>query len=277
MRSLLLPALFAIAFHAQAAETVPFEVPRSSVVELEDHKSKRVYPLFIKLPRSYLENPQLHYPVIYLTDAWYAFQIISGATRYPMGSGKMEEAIIVGISYSRGSRGQSSRFRDYTPTRDSDWKSLTGDAANHASFIADTVFPYIDNNYRTKKGDRTFIGNSLGGLFGAYMLLTRPDMFDNYILGSPSVWYDDDVILSIDAEPTDKIRRVFIAVGGRETPGAGNTIHDMVEGARQLYSKLKNERRIKLESKLLLIPEAKHETAFPTTAIQGLDWLYKKS
>ncbi|MFD1582774.1 alpha/beta hydrolase [Microbulbifer halophilus] len=246
-------------------------------MELEDRTSERVYPLFIKLPRSYPENPQLHYPVIYLTDAWYAFQIVSGATRYPMGSGKMGEAILVGISYSRGDSGQSSRFRDYTPTRDRDWQSLTGDAASHAGFIADTVFPYIEKNYRTEKGSRTFIGNSLGGLFGAYMLLTRPDMFDNYILGSPSVWYDDDVILSFDAEPTDKIRRVFIAVGGQETPDAGNTIHDMVEGARQLYSKLKGESRIKLESKLLLIPEAKHETAFPTTAIQGLDWLYKKS
>ncbi|WP_323844715.1 alpha/beta hydrolase [Microbulbifer magnicolonia] len=247
------------------------------MVELQDPQSQRIYPLFIKLPRSYTESPQRHYPVIYLTDAWYAFQIISGATRYPMGFGKMEEAIIVGISYSKGARGQSSRFRDYTPTRDGDWKSLTGNAANHARFIADTVFPYIDNNYRTKTGDRTFVGNSLGGLFGAYMLLTRPDMFDNYILGSPSVWFDDDVILTMDATPTDKKRRVFIAVGEQETPASGNTIHDMVAGAKRLQAKFDSTKGIRLESKLLLIPEATHETAFPTAAIQGLDWLYKKS
>ena len=98
----------------EAQNISSFEIPRSSVIDIKDSISDRVYPIFIKLPASYKRNNTKSYPVIYLTDAWYSFQIVSGATRFPMNSGKMQEAIIVGISYSKGSKGSSSRVRDYT-------------------------------------------------------------------------------------------------------------------------------------------------------------------
>ena len=123
-----------------------FVIPRSEIVELTEPATNRVYPLFIKTPRSYRSSPNKHYPVIYLTDAYYSFQIASGATRFPMNSGIMEEAIIVTISYSKGSRGSSSRIRDYTPVKAPSWKMETGNAAAHAEFIREVVFPHIDKN-----------------------------------------------------------------------------------------------------------------------------------
>ena len=33
-----------------------FEIPRSSIIELEDPVTNRTYPLFIKLPKSYKNN-----------------------------------------------------------------------------------------------------------------------------------------------------------------------------------------------------------------------------
>jgi predicted alpha/beta superfamily hydrolase len=67
--------------------------------------------LFIKLPKSYDKSPYKIYPIIYLTDANYAFQIVSGATRYPMNLRTMHEAIIVGISYSNASKRDNSRVK----------------------------------------------------------------------------------------------------------------------------------------------------------------------
>jgi len=151
----------------------PVNIPRSSVVEIKDLATNLTYPLFIKLPKSYKKQKNKRYPVIYLTDALYAFQIVSGATRFPMNFNSMEEAIIVGISYAKGSKGSSSRVRDYTPTFNEQWKNKTGDAKQHALFIENTVFNYIDTNYRTDIANRTFIGNSLGGLFGTYILLNK--------------------------------------------------------------------------------------------------------
>jgi len=260
---------------ATAQAQRPFEIPRSTIIDIQDPDSKRVYPLFIKLPRSYDKNDDKSYPVIYLMDALYSFQIVSGATRFPMNTGKMEEAIIVGISYSKGSRGPSSRIRDYTHVTNPAWKYETGGAQKHINFIEKSVFSFIEKNYRVD-GSRTFVGNSLGGLVGAFILFTKPDMFNNYILGSPSVWFKENDILKTKIEPNLNKHNVFIAVGAHETIELGSTRHDMVKGAKSLQLKLSNKLFPNTTVKLLTIQEANHETAFPTTAIQGLYWLFKK-
>jgi hypothetical protein len=259
----------------KAQDTNVFEIPRSNIIEIKDPDSERIYPLFIKLPRSYDNRKDKSYPVIYLTDAWYSFQIVSGATRLPMNTGKMQEAIIVGISYSKGSRGPSSRVRDYTHIEDSSWDYQTGKAKEHISFIEKSVFSFIEKNYIVNES-RTFVGNSLGGLLGAYILFTKPDMFNNYVLGSPSVWFKDNHILKIKAEPHLNKHKVFIAVGANETLELDSPKHDMVKGAKELESKLSAELFPNTQIKLLTIQGANHETAFPTTAIQGLYWLLKK-
>ncbi|MBE0368409.1 alpha/beta hydrolase [Pseudoalteromonas aurantia] len=259
----------------KAQDRNTFEIPRSNVIEIQDPDSGRVYPLFIKLPRSYNKREDKSYPVIYLTDAWYSFQVVSGATRFPMNTGKMKEAIIVGISYSKGSKGPSSRIRDYTHTEDSSWKFQTGKAKEHISFIEKSVFPFIEKNYRVNES-RTFVGNSLGGLLGAYILFTKADMFNNYVLGSPSVWFKDNDILKIKTDPNSNKHKVFIAVGANETIQLDSPKHDMVKGAKELELKLSGESFPNTKVKLLTIQGANHETAFPTTAIQGLYWLFKE-
>tara|TARA_Y100001973_G_C5206966_1_gene342207 strand:+ start:1901 stop:2185 length:285 start_codon:yes stop_codon:yes gene_type:complete len=50
-----------------------------------------------------------------------------------------QEAIIVRLSYSEGSKGTSSRIRDYTSSKAEDWKLATGEAANHARFTRKTA------------------------------------------------------------------------------------------------------------------------------------------
>jgi predicted alpha/beta superfamily hydrolase len=260
----------------KAQDTSAFEIPRSNIIEIKDPDSERIYPLFIKLPRSYNNRKDKSYPVIYLTDAWYSFQIVSGATRFPMNTGKMQEAIIVGISYSKGSRGPSSRIRDYTHIEDSSWKFQTGKAKEHISFIEKSIFSFIENNYRVNES-RTFVGNSLGGLLGAYILFTKPDMFNNYVLGSPSVWFKNNDILKIKTAPNLNKHKVFIAVGANETIELDSPKHDMVKGAKELELKLSGELFPNTKVKLLTIQGANHETAFPTTAIQGLYWLFKES
>ena len=251
------------------------EIPRSKSVELTETSTKRIYPLFIKLPRSYESNKDKKYPVIYLMDAWYSFQIASGATRLPMNSGVMEEAIIVGVSYSKGSRGASSRIRDYTPSKATSWKLQTGNADGHAKFIRETVFPYIEANYRTKLLERTFVGNSLGGLFGAYILFEHPGMFSSYILGSPSVWFDNNHILDSRVTKPELPIKVYLSVGSLEQPEFGER-EDMVNGAKQLAEKIKASSGEDTFLKFSLIEGARHATAFPTTLIQGLDWIYGK-
>ena len=270
-----LSVLFIVVSSASLANE-PFKILRSQVVTLTEPDTGRAYPFYIKLPRSYAKKAKKRYPVVYLMDAPYSFPIASGATRYPMNSGAMQEAILVGIAYERGLKGPASRVRDFTPVRASDWKLQTGNAAGHAAFIQNIIFPHIEKNYRTDNKTRTFVGNSLGGLFGAYILLSQPDMFTSYILGSPSVWFKDDYLLSLSATTTDAPVKVFIGVGSLETRAAGEK-HEMVTGAKQLAQKIREIAGNNMAVKLQIVEGARHSTAFPTTLTQGLDWIYGQS
>lgn len=290
MSTLKLAASIAIAFvllafcfpsfaSEKAAAEQRFTIPGSSVFELKDPNTERTYPIFVKLPRTYLRadanSRDKQYPVIYMTDAMYAFQVISGATRLPMNMGRMEEVILVGISYATSEGGVASRVRNYTPTRDKSWKLETGKADEHIDFMANILIPHIENNYRAMQNNRTFVGNSLGGLLGGYMLLSQPDVFDNYVIGSPSVWFNDDFLLTL---PTDKLdltkKRVFIGVGELETKEFKEQ-QEMVLGATALYEKLQPHIP-SANLTLKVVSGADHATAFPTVATQGLYWLHKK-
>jgi len=267
--------VLSVAFAALVCAETVFEIPRSTVIELKEPFTNRIYPIFIKTPRSYNSDQKRRYPVIYLTDAWYSFQIASGATRFPMNSGAMEEAIIVGISYSKGSQGSSSRIRDFTPRKADSWNLQTGNAEGHAKFIREVVFPYIETNYRGSASKRTYVGNSLGGLFGAYLLFRYPDMFNNYILGSPSVWFDENHILASPVKKSALPVKVYLSVGSLEQPRFGEG-KDMVAGARLLAEKIASQSSDSTDLKFKIVDGARHATVFPTTLIQGLDWIYGK-
>jgi len=269
LKSLLL--LSALICFKLSANT-PYSIPRSNVVELIEPVSERAYPVYIQLPKSYQKQPNKTYPVIYVTDAPYTFPIVAGATRFPMNSGKMQQAIIVAISYEKGSKGSNSRIRDYTPNHAKSWKKQTGNAQNHALFLKNTVLPFIQSNYRASSTQKTYIGNSLGGLFGATILFTMPDLFNNYIIGSPSVWFNSNAVLALQAHKPKVPTKVYISVGAKETPSFGEG-QNMVEGAKQLAQKIKGLNSDNIELKSVVIEGASHATAFPTTAIQGLDWV----
>lgn len=60
--------------------------------------SGRRYPLWVSLPASYDQQPERHYPVLFVTDAPWSFPIIHGL-RALMGRGdaRFDEFILVGL------------------------------------------------------------------------------------------------------------------------------------------------------------------------------------
>jgi pimeloyl-ACP methyl ester carboxylesterase len=45
---------------------------------------------------------------------------------------------------------------------------------------------FVAGHYRADMGEKIYAGHSYGGLIGVHVLLTEPDMFQRYVLGSPS-------------------------------------------------------------------------------------------
>ncbi|MCZ4251495.1 alpha/beta hydrolase [Pseudoalteromonas shioyasakiensis] len=248
----------------------PFTLPRTNTVLLKDKQTENEYPITIKLPRSYQKQNQKRYPVAYLLDANYSLPITSGASRFMMNSGAIEEVIIVAVGYQKGVSGLNSRIYDYTPFEDKNWQRKTGGASQYLNYLKHTVLPYIEADFRTTQKS-TLVGNSLGGLFAAYTLFTEPSLFSNYIIGSPSVWFKENSILAMAVKPAANTTKVYIAVGELEESEG----EKMVSGARQLAAKITKQSGALVTTNLFVIPQARHATAFPTTITQALDWIYQ--
>ncbi len=249
----------------EAIQHKRFEIPRTQVIPIRDTQSDRQYEVYIKLPEGYSENIDFKYPVVYITDAMWQFEILSGSIEY-----LVENAILVGISWEKNVDEHVSRRRDYSPTVVKDSKNQTGEARNHLTFIRNDVIKYVENNYRTDPKRRTYFGYSFGGLFGAYVLLEQPDTFKNYILGSPALGFNNRYILELESNTAKKRKdlnaNVFISVGALENTYIG-PIEDFISNLKH-----RNYESLSLQE-VVIIESADHHTAFPMTTIRSLNWL----
>lgn len=267
-----------------AQEPRAFAIPSTQVHAVQMDGTERTYELYVKTPLGYNEpeNASRTYPVIYLNDGPYTFQVASGVTRLPMGgSHKLDRAILVGISFALDESGMASRVRDLTPVEDETWKRYkTGGAPEYLFFLEKQVLPFIEENYRASSDNRTLVGQSLGGSFGAWVLLTRPGLFSNYILTSPSLWYKDRLIFDLEAQFSethqDLPARVYFAVGSLETQANG-MLNPMVAQLKEFTSILEARNYNQLELKVETIAGAMHETAFPQGFTRGVQWIFARS
>ncbi|MDZ4306943.1 alpha/beta hydrolase [Allopontixanthobacter sp.] len=184
----------------QRGEGLPYELTGTEVHDLPDAARGIPYQVFVGLPASYAENPQRRYPVVYVTDADYGFAMLRSIGRRMNGEGpRLQEFIVVGLSYGKGEDSMASRRRDYTPTpkgvSDAPAGAEHGQSLQYRDYLQDAVFPFVEQRYRTMPKKRIYVGHSYGGLLGAQILLTRPQMFSGYLLGSPSFWFDQRYLL----------------------------------------------------------------------------------
>ncbi|WP_437274623.1 alpha/beta hydrolase-fold protein [Sorangium sp. So ce375] len=144
-------------------------------------------PLLVHTPESYKEGKSV-YPVLYLLDGEEQFHHTTGITTFLSAAGRAPEMIVVGVVNTG-----DSRERDLTPTPLKD-KPGTGGAGKFLSFLKDELRPRIEGAYRTAPY-RILVGHSFGGLFGLHTLTSAPDTFNAYVAMSPSLWWDDKVVL----------------------------------------------------------------------------------
>lgn len=193
--------------------------------------------LIVYLPPGYQEQPQRRFPVLFLHDGQNLFD---GATSfipgmdwhvgqtadYSIRAGLVEPLIIVGI-YNAGKQ----RLGEYTPTR---MPRLGGGRANrYAKFLLEEVRPFLLGKYRVLGGaENTGIGgSSLGGLVSLYLGLRLPRVFGKIAALSPSVWWNQRVLLRFaDAAPVDPLPRIWLDIGTRE----GSRIVEDVEHFRDI-------------------------------------------
>ncbi|WP_315386280.1 alpha/beta hydrolase-fold protein [uncultured Stenotrophomonas sp.] len=265
----------------QRGNGLPYEVVGSEVHDVKDPVSGRDYQVFVALPPSYADNPERRYPVLYVTDADYAFPLARQIGRRLNVEGpKLEEFILVGLSYAMGDDGMTSRRRDYTPTprgpSSAPADAVHGGAASYITYLRGQVLPYVANHYRTDESRRLLLGHSYGALLGTQILFTDPGLFSGYIVGSPSYWYDHNVMSRLEKDYAgrhdDLPASVYMYVGEYETPAFGNDA-DMVADARRMQTALTAHRYPSLRLKLDVLNDEDRLSVAPRGLTHGLKYL----
>lgn len=217
-------------------QNIPREISQSELsigktVTLYSEVLQEKRTLNIYLPLNYQQDSLNNYPVIYLLDGSMDEDFIHIAGLVQFGSfpwiNMVPESIVVGIA-------NVDRKRDFTyPTNNKQDKKdfpTTGGSASFIDFIEKELQPFIENNYRTED-NKTIIGQSLGGLLASEILFKKSNLFDHYIIVSPSLWWDDESLLNEELAIDEKISSIYVAVGHE------GSIMERV--ARELYDKIK--------------------------------------
>jgi predicted alpha/beta superfamily hydrolase len=150
-------------------------------------------------------------------------------------------------------------------------RGITGGANNFLIFIKNKLIPVIEAQYFSDTLNRGFVGYSFGGLFGAYVLSSEPQLFQHYLLGSPSMNYDRYIMIErLKDTPPEKLKSVksiFISVGEKEK---GDDLKGFAD-LRDLIIKM-DLPNLRLSS--IVIEDEDHLSAITSTLAKGLRFLY---
>ncbi|QNA45173.1 alpha/beta hydrolase [Lacibacter sediminis] len=229
-RSLFFVALlfFSTALSAQTKEgekVFPLGIIRQvHSVELNENRTLNIY-----LPEGYHKDSS--YPVIYLLDgsADEDFIHVAGLVQFynfPWVN-VLPKSIVVGIA-------NVDRRRDFTfPTtieKDKRDFPTTGGSEKFIRFIEKELQPFINQSLKTN-GSNMLIGQSLGGLLATEVLFKKPELFSQYIIVSPSLWWDKESLLKTKLSAFENKLSVYIAVGkeGKIMEEDAKALHELLK------------------------------------------------
>jgi uncharacterized protein len=239
--------------------------------------------IFISTPSNYNDSKE-SYQVLYVLDG--ASDII-GFVKYLSDYGVCPPLIVVSIeevntvrdmfpSKPRFKRGTQPTTTWYNKTENNELRTYMpnekiGEADKFLSFIETELFPYIEKNYRTKPY-RICCGQSKAGLCVTHAFLTRTAMFNAYIALSPSLYWDDGLVMKTAEEKLAgfnfKSRQFYFNIGGNEIP---STIGDAFTFAQIIKTNASKDLRWKLD----YLPNETHGSGSVLGTLNALKFIYE--
>jgi predicted alpha/beta superfamily hydrolase len=222
-RILTLPSDTPIALHIEEwADRFPAK-PRVSTAGKNVHiidtaflipQLKRTRRVWIYLPENYFISND-RYPVLYMHDGQNVFDDSTsyagewGVDEYLDSMKKI--CIVVAVDHGGGKR-----INEYCPYDMERFGKGEGD--QYVDFLAMTLKPYIDKNYRTLKDKQnTFItGSSMGGLISLYAVLKYPKVFGGAGVFSPAFWISRTKIFDDIKKKGKKVKSRIYFYGGKQ-------------------------------------------------------------
>lgn len=259
------------AAQAPAATGQPVELKGTHHLTLTSKVLAREFQISVSLPWTY-DASRKRYPVLYMTDADSGFGLGHAAYAAAQLDAEIPETILVGIGYgvdfTKGgfSTWSQRRAGELTPTAVKD-RPGSGEGPLFARFLREELIPFVDARYRTQPDDRTLVGGSLGGLFAVYTLLQHPGVFQQFVVRSPSLWWDDRAMFALErdyaARHRDLAVTIYTSMGTLETTLMRSTWQDF-------FQTLQGRQYKSLRVIVANMNDAKHATAIGMSLYPGL-------
>jgi predicted alpha/beta superfamily hydrolase len=240
--------------------------------------------------------------VLYVTDGNGLFASAVDIVRLLQLSAFVPPMLVVGIGYRMGGIAETVavRTRDFTPTADPNFtrifpeQTMMGGAPQFLAFIRQELRPWVEARYRVDGADCVYFGHSMGGLFGTYVLLTEPTTFRRYAIGSPSLWWHDDMMFGYESRyaeaHSDLGAKAFFSAGAfedhngrqreverlppREREKASLRYLDMVADTERMVASLRRHNYPHLRIASAVVPDEFHTTMPPIALSRALRFLY---
>lgn len=209
----------------------------------------RYRKVWIYLPESYSSSTK-KYPVLYMHDGQNVFDEATsaygewGVDEALDSLGKQHKEIIVVAVDNGGDK----RMNEYSPYDMEKYGKGEGD--QYVDFLVQTLKPYIDKHYRTKRDEKnTFVaGSSMGGLISFYAILKYPKVFGGAGVFSPSFWISPQ-LKNINPQQAKKVKgKIYFYAGQQESETMVTDMLNVFEQMRQ-HSKAKMKTVIRAEGK----------------------------
>jgi predicted alpha/beta superfamily hydrolase len=272
----------------------PFEYPYPvEVYDLPRSANGIEYRLYVRPP---LEDPAEGEPpsTVYFLDALRNFTPAAAMSYNWEYFNYIPSSYFVGIGYRNEADGisrESNRTRDYTPTafeppdeshflasHPVDWQG-SGGAPAFFDVVEKEIVPFIEKRFAVSADDRVLVGKSTSGLAATYALLTRPELFNRYVIVSPAIWWDDwlderrDRAIGEAERATRHLSRrrevrAYFAVGEAEERLR------LVTDLYVLVDSLRNRHDPNLKVRLEVLPGEQHEGVFPAAFMRGIVAVY---
>ncbi|EJW19276.1 alpha/beta hydrolase-fold protein [Paenibacillus alvei] len=254
----------------------PITLPRSTVYNMVSTHTNRDYRISVSVPEG--EAPSEGYPVLYVLDGNALFPLCAESARVLKGRGirGFGPLLVVGIGYLTEGDFPADRFYELTPPTDraslpprpggEEWPP-TGGGDNFLRYIEEELKPKIEEAYPIDRSKQALFGHSLGGLFTLNTMFTKPDLFQTYIAGSPSIWWSNRCVLeaektftsirAVESDPSPV--RLLMTVGEEEASHPNRMLHN----AEEMHQRLKKLEENGLSVDFHVFPGEGHLSVLP--------------
>jgi predicted alpha/beta superfamily hydrolase len=224
------------------------------------------------LPYDYYVSDK-RYPVLYLQDAQNLFNEGSG-----YGNWEIDKKLSILAEYGRGDviiiaieHGSEDRIKEYI--FDNDNIANGSEGKKYIRFITDTLKPFIDENYRTKKDrENTGIGgSSLGALISIYSGFLYPEVYSKLLIFSPSLWVEPNNNFPMMNFRVPFRTKIYLYGGGQE----GSKMVKRIRIFEEYLKRWEKKNLFDFEFRTSINPEGTHSEFYWSQEFpRAMEWLF---